>query len=124
MSEIKEIQDAIKACKEEIKFYKNELKEPYMKEYLTPHEDYCKGQSETYCKMQSQIRTFEFIISALQEKQQRDPLIHEVVKMLERYEEEWRTGYGINFGVNDVPADETDYWELKNLLDRLKEVKP
>lgn len=72
MSEIKEIEKAIKSCKEEIKFYKNELKQPYMKAYLPPEEDYCKGHSDTYCKILSQIKTFEFIISTLTEKLERE----------------------------------------------------
>lgn len=37
-------------------------------------------------------------------------------KMLERYEEEWRTGYEINFGTTEIPESETEYWELVELL--------
>jgi hypothetical protein len=66
-----DIEKAIKACNEEIKFYKNELKDPRFKEYLTPEEDYIKGRSEVYCKMQDGIETFKFIKSVLEEKQQR-----------------------------------------------------
>ncbi len=64
------INKAIKACNEEIKFYKNELKQPYMKKYLPPEEDYIRGHSATYCRMQDGIKTFEFIKSVLEEKQQ------------------------------------------------------
>jgi hypothetical protein len=67
-----EIDKAIKICKEEIKFYKNELKDSRFKEHLSPEEDYCKGRSEVYCKMQNSIKTFEFIIQNLEEKQKRE----------------------------------------------------
>lgn len=67
-----EIEKAIKACKEEVKFYKNELKQPYLKEHLSTYEAYVKGQNEAYSKCVDGIEIFEFIISVLKEKQQRE----------------------------------------------------
>ena len=64
-----QIEKAIKACKEEIKFYKDELKQPYLKEYKTTYEAYITGQDVAYSNCVNGIETFEFIISVLQEQQ-------------------------------------------------------
>lgn len=64
-----EIEKAIKACKEEIKFYKDELKQPYLKEYKTTYDAYISGQNEAYANCVNGIEIFEFIISILQEQQ-------------------------------------------------------
>lgn len=67
-----EIDKAIKACKSEIKFYKNELKQPYMKEYKSTYDAYISGHDEAYANCVNSIESFEFIISVLKEKQQRE----------------------------------------------------
>lgn len=33
-------------------------------------------------------------------------------QFLERYENEWRVGYEINFGVTEIPETEKDYWGI------------
>lgn len=69
MSEKSEIEKALKACDEEIKFYQNELKQPYMTEYKTTYEAYISGHNEAYSNCVDGIEAFRFIKTVLKEKQ-------------------------------------------------------
>lgn len=67
-----DIEKAIKLCKAEIKFYKNELEQPHMKEHKSTYDAYISGHNEAYANCVNSIESFEFIISVLKEKQQRE----------------------------------------------------
>jgi len=67
-----EIEKAIKSCNEEIRFYKNELKEPYMNQELSAEQDYCQEQSRTHCLCNSKIADFQLCISAFRSEQERE----------------------------------------------------